>query len=165
MAPLTEIQLQRFGAVAALSPIARVRIGARFGLVVGFVLTGLALLVPVLSGTPGRVVAHDGVTASVAALVLTYLGAGPLSGATYAALFPLMRRDVCAGLVGILAAAPVCLALTAAFVGTPDKWTTADYAVALIMTGAFGAGGFVVRELAISSLEELADGEHHDPAA
>ena len=68
-------------------------------------------------------------------------------------------------LVGTLAAAPLCFALATAFVGLPATWTTADYATALIVTGAFGAGGFVVRELAVSSPEDFADGGHHDPAA
>ena len=165
MAPLTDSQLRRFNAVAALPPIARLRIGARVGLIFGFVLAAAALIVPVLRGTPGRLVAYGGNTASVAALVLGYLGAGPLSGATFGALFPLMRRDAGAVLVGTLAAAPVCFAVTTAFAGPPATWPTVDYAVALVMTGALGAGGFVVRELAISSPEELADRKHHDSAA
>jgi hypothetical protein len=134
MAPSTDSQLHRFDAVAAQPPVARIRIGARVGLIIGFVLAAIAMVVPVLSGTPGRLVAHDGSTASVAALLLGYLGAGPLSGATFGALFPLMRRGVGAVLVGTLAAAPVCFALTAAFVGSPAAWGAADYAVALIMT-------------------------------
>jgi hypothetical protein len=165
MVPLTGNQLQRFNAVAAQPPSTRIRTGVRVGLVIGFVLAAIGLVVPVLSGTPGRLVVRDGSTASVAALVLGYLAAGPLSGATFGALFPLMRRDVGAVLVGVLAAAPVCFALTAAFVGNPGAWSRDICAVALIMTGAFGAGGFVVREQAISSPEELANHGYHDPAA
>jgi len=166
MAPLTEAQLRRFDAVVAQPAIVRIRTGAHFGLVVGFVFAAIALVVPVLSGTPGRFIASDGRSAaSVTALVLGWLGAGPLSGAIFGALFPLMRRDVGAVLVGTLAAAPVSLALGTAFARNPAKWAPEDYVAALFMTIAYGAGGFVVRELSISSPEELADSDHHDPAA
>ena len=115
----------------------RVRAGASYGLVMGAVFAGVALLNALLHG--GQVVLRGGRGVALWAVLVAYLGFGPLTGALFGALFPLMRRAPAAYAVGTLVSAP----MLAFFSATLGRLTLGFVLPAMLVLG--GVGGLIVR--------------------